>query len=151
MSRPCPHCQRPYAPGRRFCGACRAVLAAICTTCGFTNDHDDSWCGGCARSLRAEQRWIPPQPSAPSAPVASSPEPTASASRSIRLPEPRQTTRAIAIAPMPAAKPIPPPAPRPRAADIEVEIEPAQPKPRTTVSDSIDRMLATARGRSPGT
>lgn len=151
MSRPCPNCQRPYAAGRRFCGACRAVLAAICTTCGFTNDHDDSWCGGCARSLKAEQRWIPPQA-----------EPQASASRSIPLPDarpastpaPRHTTRAIAIAPVPVpvaapARPSPPPAPR--SAEIEVEIEsPAKPKPRSTVSDSIDKMLATARARSPG-
>jgi hypothetical protein len=64
MHRDCPQCQRAYLVGRRFCGGCRAQLARACTTCSFVNEHDDSWCGGCARAMRADARAAKQAPAA---------------------------------------------------------------------------------------
>lgn len=50
--RACPQCGRHAAVGRRFCGGCRAVLVKPCAACGFGNERDDVWCGGCGAGLQ---------------------------------------------------------------------------------------------------
>lgn len=47
----CSTCGRHAAWPRHFCGGCRAVLRHRCTACGFANELDDAWCGGCGASL----------------------------------------------------------------------------------------------------
>lgn len=39
-------------PGRRFCSRCGAALGDPC--CGFPNQPDDLFCGGCGRQRRQE-------------------------------------------------------------------------------------------------
>jgi hypothetical protein len=45
---------------RRFCGDCRTVMVRGCTVCGFDNELDDRWCGGCARALPAQKLKVTP-------------------------------------------------------------------------------------------
>ncbi len=68
LHRCCPQCARPAALGRRFCGACRAILVRPCAACGFGNERDDVWCGGCGASVspRAGAAASPPPVAAPS-------------------------------------------------------------------------------------
>jgi hypothetical protein len=64
LQRTCPQCARPAALGRRFCGGCRAVLVRPCAACGFGNERDDVWCGGCGASVspRSAVGASPPTP-----------------------------------------------------------------------------------------
>ena len=55
----CPRCHTENHEGRRFCSKCAAPLAVVCASCGFTNDPDDEFCGGCAQSLRAGTPMLP--------------------------------------------------------------------------------------------
>lgn len=51
----CSRCRAENRPGRRFCARCGAPLAAVCPSCGFANDSDEVFCGGCGRSLDASR------------------------------------------------------------------------------------------------
>ena len=92
--RACPACHHVGGPGRRFCGRCRAVLVRPCSGCGFGNELDDAWCGGCARALapRADRpasveahAAIPPRPRPVVGPVIIPPAPPASEGLSAML------------------------------------------------------------------
>jgi len=43
----CPHCRTENREGRRFCANCGGSLLAACGTCGFRNEPQDLFCGGC--------------------------------------------------------------------------------------------------------
>ena len=55
----CARCLTENREGRRFCSKCAAPLAIVCASCGFTNDPDDEFCGGCAQSRRAGPPMLP--------------------------------------------------------------------------------------------
>ena len=57
----CPRCQAENREGRRFCAKCGALLTRACAACGFTNEPDDDFCGGCGQPLTAR----PATPTAP--------------------------------------------------------------------------------------
>lgn len=43
----CPGCSAANREERRFCKACGARLKAGCSRCGFENEVDSAYCGGC--------------------------------------------------------------------------------------------------------
>ncbi len=43
----------------QFCGKCGASLAAVCTTCGFSNPADFAFCGKCGTALASSRRESP--------------------------------------------------------------------------------------------
>lgn len=47
----CSRCRAENRQGRRFCAKCGAPLAPVCPSCGFSNEPDDEFCGGCGVSL----------------------------------------------------------------------------------------------------
>jgi len=47
----CPQCRAENTDGRRFCAACGASFARVCSTCGFANELDAKFCGGCGRPV----------------------------------------------------------------------------------------------------
>lgn len=49
----CPQCQEENREGRRFCAKCGAPLAITCAECGFANEPDDAFCGGCGKAVTA--------------------------------------------------------------------------------------------------
>jgi Double zinc ribbon len=48
---PCPRCQHENPGGQKFCGACGARLAALCSACGTQNPPDHRFCGECGTAL----------------------------------------------------------------------------------------------------
>ena len=44
---------RPRTAGRRFCAECGAPLPTPCLKCGFPNEPDEKFCGGCGIQLAA--------------------------------------------------------------------------------------------------
>jgi Adenylate and Guanylate cyclase catalytic domain/Double zinc ribbon len=49
----CPRCQHENRAGRRVCAECGAALALACASCGFANEPDEKFCGGCGLPLGA--------------------------------------------------------------------------------------------------
>jgi len=49
----CTSCQRQCPEGCKFCPACGAQLKIVCGPCGFANEPDGKFCGGCGTSLDA--------------------------------------------------------------------------------------------------
>lgn len=47
----CSICAAENKAERQFCAACGAALPLACPGCGFANDRDDAFCGGCGRDL----------------------------------------------------------------------------------------------------
>lgn len=43
----CPGCSAANREERRFCKACGTRLKAGCSRCGFENEVDSAYCGGC--------------------------------------------------------------------------------------------------------
>src|SRR3990172_544688 len=43
----CPGCSAANREERRFCKSCGARLKAGCSRCGFENEVDSAYCGGC--------------------------------------------------------------------------------------------------------
>jgi class 3 adenylate cyclase/tetratricopeptide (TPR) repeat protein len=50
----CPHCAADNREGRRYCSKCGAALPRACAACGFVNEPDDQFCGGCGRAFADE-------------------------------------------------------------------------------------------------
>lgn len=50
---PCPSCQEPNRPDRRFCTSCGAPLVAVCPRCGAQSEPGERFCGECGAGLRA--------------------------------------------------------------------------------------------------
>jgi class 3 adenylate cyclase/tetratricopeptide (TPR) repeat protein len=63
----CTSCGHENEAGRKFCGQCGTLLAAVCATCGHANPPGDRFCGECGTPMSA------PAAPAPSV-VASAPE-----------------------------------------------------------------------------
>lgn len=47
----CPNCHNTNKDGRKYCKNCGRQLVFFCVRCGFANDMDDSFCGGCGINL----------------------------------------------------------------------------------------------------
>lgn len=47
----CLNCNKVNRAGRRFCSSCGTALPKPCSACGFGNEPDDSFCGGCGNTL----------------------------------------------------------------------------------------------------
>ncbi len=58
----CPRCQVSNEAGRKYCSACGQRLTIGCSECGFVNNPNDQFCGGCGTPLR------PPTLAGPAAP-----------------------------------------------------------------------------------
>jgi double zinc ribbon protein len=57
----CPHCRAETREGRRFCARCGSVLANTCSVCGFHNEAEAIFWGGCGVSLTVlspPSRWF---------------------------------------------------------------------------------------------
>lgn len=48
-------CGAPNRDGRVYCGRCGVAIASRCSCCGFVNELDCSFCGGCAAGLGARE------------------------------------------------------------------------------------------------
>jgi hypothetical protein len=48
----CPKCQTVNSEHRHFCKQCGFRLLNPCLQCGFANEAEDIYCGGCGRSLK---------------------------------------------------------------------------------------------------
>lgn len=58
----CHKCNADNREGRRFCRSCGAGLPVACGACGFSNDADDTFCGGCGQSMAPAAAQRPPAP-----------------------------------------------------------------------------------------
>lgn len=47
----CLNCSADNREGRRFCRSCGSALPVVCGACGFANEPDDAFCGGCGQNL----------------------------------------------------------------------------------------------------
>jgi class 3 adenylate cyclase/tetratricopeptide (TPR) repeat protein len=56
----CPRCRTDNRESRRFCSKCGGPLALACASCGFINEPDDAFCGGCSAPLRSPPTAPPP-------------------------------------------------------------------------------------------
>jgi class 3 adenylate cyclase/tetratricopeptide (TPR) repeat protein len=68
----CPSCGSSNEPGRKFCGECGTLLAAVCERCGAANAGAAKFCGECGSRLgeaatSPQPRGEPPGRSAPAA------------------------------------------------------------------------------------
>jgi class 3 adenylate cyclase/tetratricopeptide (TPR) repeat protein len=52
----CPRCQARNRQGRRFYAECGAPLALPCSSCGFSNEPGEKYCGGCGLALTPADR-----------------------------------------------------------------------------------------------
>ncbi|MBI3597675.1 MAG: zinc ribbon domain-containing protein [Nitrospirae bacterium] len=48
----CPKCLAVNSERRHFCKQCGSRLLDPCLQCGFANEAEDIYCGGCGRGLR---------------------------------------------------------------------------------------------------
>src|SRR5947208_13665424 len=57
----CPSCDHDHRAERRDWAECGAVLAAICASCGASNQPREKFCGGCGVALTAGPATVPPR------------------------------------------------------------------------------------------
>jgi len=50
----CPRCQAENREGRRLCAECGTSLAVACSSCGFSNEPGEKFCGGCEQGTREQ-------------------------------------------------------------------------------------------------
>ena len=58
----CTSCYSDNLEHRRYCAQCGSELPTACLECGFGNEPQASYCGGCGRSLMADQQPTGAQP-----------------------------------------------------------------------------------------